>query len=278
MMITLRETALTLLLRPPDTLNQGVPTLHAPSDLPLALAAALKALKAAAITDQGVDYGALKHHPAYTDYHALTGQLPTFDPTTLPDRAAALAFWINLYNGLIIDGVMAFAIRRSVTEKMAGLGFFRRAAYTVGGQRLTPDDIEHGILRGNRKHPVLPGRQFRHGDPRLAWAVNPLDPRIHFALNCASRSCPPIGAYDAARIDDQLTLATRNFIDAETEIDPTSGRVVISQIFRWYAPDFGGEAGVRAFLAAYLPEGDRKRAAATAKIAYRTYDWRLNTV
>lgn len=278
MIITLREMALNLLLRPLNTLNQGVPETVRSAEIPQALAAALKALKAAAITEGRVDYGALKHHPAYTDYHVLTGQLATFDPTTLPNRAAVLAFWINVYNGLIIDGVMALAIRRSVTEKAAGLGFFRRAAYTVGGQRFTPDDIEHGILRGNRKHPALPGWQFRRGDPRLAWVVNPVDVRIHFALNCASRSCPPIGAYDAARIDDQLTLATRNFVNAETEIDPATGSLVISQIFHWYASDFGREAGVRAFLAAHLPEGDRKTAAQTAKIAYRPYDWRLNTV
>jgi hypothetical protein len=86
--------------------------------------------------------------------------------------------------------------------------------------------------------------------------VTPLDPRIHFALNCASRSCPPIGVYDAERIDAQLDLAAASFVANDVEIDSRAGVVRLSAIFRWYAGDFGGRAGVIAFLKERLPEGE----------------------
>ena len=120
-------------------------------------------------------------------------------------------------------------------------GFFARIAYAVGGYRFSADDIEHGILRANAGHPAIPGKQFTNRDSRSAFALDRFDPRIHFALNCASRSCPPINVYLAENIDQQLDLATRNFINGgEFSVDVKNMTVTLSTIFRWYAPDFGG--------------------------------------
>jgi hypothetical protein len=92
----------------------------------------------------------------------------------------------------------------------------------------------------------------------MAFMVRPPDVRVHFALNCASRSCTPIGVYSADQIDAQLELATRSFIVSDTSLDRRQHTLTVSRIFRWFAGDFGGRAGVRAFLLRYLPEDERR--------------------
>lgn len=137
------------------------------------------------IHDENVDFAALHTSPLYEDFLSCTGKLSTFDPS---NSDAQLTFWINLYNILVLHGVIALNVRCSVMERRMGLRFFRQAAYIVGGQRMSGDDIEHGILRANRGHPFFPGRQFGPSDPRLKWVIKPFDMRVHFTLNCASRN------------------------------------------------------------------------------------------
>jgi hypothetical protein len=155
--------------------------------------------------------------------------------------------------------VIAFGLQRAVRED---LGFFRRAAYVIGGRRYSADDIEHGILRGNRRHfyPAIIFPQFAPDDPRLQYAIGNPDPRIHCALVCASRSCPPIAAYDPSELEVQLDMAARAFVNGG---GVTTGMghadVRLSPIFGWYRRDFGGKAGIRAFLLRFLDEGRRGR-------------------
>jgi hypothetical protein len=249
----------------------------------VALRRAMNALRAEAISADGatVDYARLRQSAAYDSYCTqLTPQLRAFDLATLNTRAARLAFWINIYNALVIDAVIAYAIQRSVAESFYGLAFFRRAAYQIGGLRFSLDDIEHGVLRANRGSPFIPGPQFAASDPRLLHIVEPLDPRIHFALNCASRSCPPIAFYDPERIDEQLDMAARTFVAADTAIDDEQGALRISQIYNWYRDDFDGAAGVVRLLQRYLPADERLRwlnARSSVKLIYTRYNWDLNT-
>jgi hypothetical protein len=254
------------------------------------LAAALKrsanALKAAAIDAEGqqVDYDRLRASEAYAVLRRdLTPQLRSLDLSTLATREQRLAFWINLYNVLVLDATVSFGVSRSVTEGRLGVvSFFRRAAYAVGGQRFSANDIEHGVLRVNRSSWTIPGPQFGPADPRLAWRLPTLDPRLHFGLNCASRSCPPIGVYDATRIDAQLDLAAASFVANDVAIDPRAGIVRLSAIFKWYAGDFGGRSGVLAFLKERLPDGEGRdwlrRQGPYVKLIYHPYDWGLNSV
>ncbi len=245
---------------------------------------AVNGLKVAALSPDGayVDYARLSGSEAYADYRRCAALLRDFDPGSLSTREERLAFWINLYNALVIDAVIAFGIRQSVTEGRLGLlAFFRRAAYDVGGFRISCDDIEHGILRGNRGHPAVPGPHFGPSDVRRSWMVDPPDVRIHFALNCASLSCPPVGFYDAARIDAQLDMATQNFIAAAVAADMDEGRLCLSRIFSWYAGDFGGHAGVLDFVARYVPEEVQAWLLArenAVQLAYEPYDWSLNII
>lgn len=245
---------------------------------------AANACKAEAILPDGsgVDYARLRESESYAVLrHQLTPQLHSFDPATLTTREAKLAFWINLYNVLVLDAVIAFDVQRSVTEGPLGiLRFFRRAAYDVGGQRVTAEDIEHGILRANRGHPYLPGPHFAARDPRHAWALAVVDPRIHFALNCASRSCPPIGVYDADRLDAQLDLATRSYLAAEVQIDQAGRALYLPRLLDWYAGDFGGRQGMLDVVRRYLPDDAARtwldETGQSMVITFRAYDWSLN--
>ena len=85
-----------------------------------------------------------------------------------------------------------------------------------------------------------------------------MDPRIHFALVCGSRSCAPIRFYEADHIDEQLDIAARSFVkSSEVIVVPEQGKVFLSQIFRWYKRDFGGRRGVFDFLLRYLDKDEK---------------------
>lgn len=245
---------------------------------------AVSRFKAEAMDESGlrVDYALLRESDAYREYRATcTPLLPHLDLQQLDTRPKQLSFWINLYNALIVDAVITLGVDRSITEgRMGMVAFFRRAAYNVGGYRFNGETIEHGILRGNRGLPYTPGKAFGPSDPRRDCVIMPQEPRIHFALNCASRSCPPISVYDADSIEAQLDLAATNFIASEVTVEPERGQVRLSRIFQWYAGDFGGRDGVISLLLRYLPDGEaRARLAAqrdTMRLVYRPYDWSLN--
>ena len=231
-------------------------------------------------TERGVvDYDRLKASPTYRQYKQVTAKLRSFNPSSLESRAERLTFWINLYNCLIVDAVVTFSIKKSVWE--AGKGFFRKAAYEIGGLRYSADDIEHGILRGNRHHPLIPLPQFAPDDPRLKHSIIPTEPRIHFTLVCASRSCPIITVYHAPDIEEELEMAASSFINGGgVIISPEAGKVSLSRIFKWYQVDFGGRSGVIEFILQYLGEGPEEdfllENMGKARIEYQEYDWSLN--
>ena len=89
----------------------------------------------------------------YDRSYNLTKMLNNFSPSILKDDEEKKAFWTNIYNILIIHGVIELEVQRSVMEIV---NFFRRIGYFIGGLFFSPDDIEHGILRSNKSHPLLP--------------------------------------------------------------------------------------------------------------------------
>lgn len=264
---------------PSRALNNGVGTTHGSGDIAAHLKRAINALKSQAYDEKTgqFDYARVRACDGYRELRECTAQLSGFDLSRLTQREERLAFWINIYNALIIDAVICFNVRESVTKD---LGFFRRAASCVGGMRFSADDIEHGILRGNRHHPLLFFSQFARGDPRLAFSIQPVDPRIHAALNCASRSCPPIVVYDAEHLDAQLDQAMCAFVNSTTDVDTARGVVTVSPIFRWYAADFDGRAGVIDRVARELSDAPAREwlsaNRAHVRLAYSRYDWSLN--
>jgi hypothetical protein len=182
----------------------------------------------------------------------VTEELAEMRPSGLPVDAR-LAYWINLYNALTLELVLEHYPVGSIRE-IGGPGGspWKRDLVTVEGREVSLDEIENAILR-----------------------VEFSEPRIHFALNCAARSCPPLRAeaFSAARLDEQLEEQTVRFLGdpRENGVDD-EGRLHLSPVFEWYAADFENAAGsVAAWVRTYLdgaPEG--------AEIRYREYDWSLN--
>jgi hypothetical protein len=236
------------------------------------LLAHLKATYSSA-DDGSVDYAALRESEDIQEIEAAAAGLCRFDPRRLTGHDERVAFWVNLYNALTIHAVIAFGVQTSVLRQR---GFFRRARYQVGPFILSLDAIEHGILRGNRTLPVIPARIFAPGDPGLELVIAEPDPRIHFALNCASRSCPPFSAYQAGHLDDQLTTAARSFLEGGgIEIDPPAGVLRLSKLLKWYGDDFAASGGVLPFLRGHLPP-EQARLLSGLKVVWLDYDWSLN--
>jgi hypothetical protein len=179
----------------------------------------------------------------------------------LADDQARLAFWLNLYNGAVLrqpDHPFGSWLERSA--------FFRRSVLRVAGRPISLDAIEHGLLRRSRwrlslgfvANP-LPSSFER------ANRVDRLDPRIHFALNCAAASCPPIASYQPEDIDAQLGLATRSYLASEVVV--ATNHILLPRIFLWFAGDFGGPPGIRALLRAHRIPGSGR------PIRFARFDW-----
>ncbi|MCZ6698139.1 MAG: DUF547 domain-containing protein [Planctomycetota bacterium] len=233
-----------------------------------------RAAKAVGWTEQGMRYGP-NTDAAVADLARASAALADFQPASrLASRDEALAFWLNLYNAMVIHGAMVFRVRRAMTEVPR---FFKRTRYIIGGRMFSLDVIEHGILRQNRGHPLrffLP--QLMPWDSRRSLVLRPMDPRIHFALNCGAASCPPIRHYTAERIDKELEQAAGAFIRGRGVTVEPDGGVLLSRIFRWYARDFGWTRRKQLQTAvAFLnpDQGGPLLSAAPRSIRYAPYDW-----
>jgi len=240
---------------------------------------AVRILQAKYYTEQGtVDYESIKLSDKYSDYKKIAASLRDFDLSLLYGEQDKLAFWINLYNTIVVDGIIEYKVTESVKEVA---GFFSKIQYNIGGQGFSPDDIEHGILRKNRLKPNRLWRQFGLNNPKKKFMLKHFDPRIHFALVCGSRSCAPIKYYTPENIDDELETATKNFLNSsEVIFIPAENRILLSQIFKWYKKDFGGRSGALKLLQKYILDDDKKefigKTRNNIRIDYLYYDWNLN--
>merc|ERR1719474_1807566 len=138
-------------------------------------------------------------------------------------------------------------------------GFWKIHCYNIGGLVYSLDEIEHGVLRANKGHPAAKKAQFSNDDPRSNVALTTLDPRIHFALNCGAKSCPPIRIYKEDRLDSQLDTASKSFLRQEVKVTQgqTDARVETSRLLLWYGADFGmDDRSVIQWLAAILKDDD----------------------
>jgi hypothetical protein len=240
-----------------------------------ALARSMLRAVAAHINDAGrLEYGALRRSIEFAEALGHARRLVYVDVDDGHPREARLAFWINVYSALALHGAVALDVRRSVWWVW---NFFGRVSYRVGPHVLSLDEIEHGILRGNRRRALPPWAPFGTRDARRALLIDPVDPRIHFAINCGAASCPPVGIYHVGAIDTQLRLATQNFVNQEIRLD-ARGRVSCSRLFRWYGRDFGSQSQLSNFLLQHLDDGPLRAAlVAGAKPCqvYRAYSWAL---
>lgn len=257
-------------------LNDG-PAGPAPPDLGEELHRTAKDFRSKAIDGEGrrVDYRQIKESKTFQRLRELAGSLSSCSLADLGQGPDLTAFWINIYNTLVIDAIIRFSITGNVGPRL-----FRRAAYRIDGLRFCLDDIEHGVLRGNRRHPLFRIPPFGPLDQRRSASLPRLDPRLHFALVCGARSCPPIRVYRGSELDKQLDTAALNLINGHwVELERTRSALHISPIFKWYQADFEEIGGVRATIARYATDEQLKSAARdnSVSISYQTYDWSVNS-
>ncbi|AHZ24176.1 DUF547 domain-containing protein (plasmid) [Haloferax mediterranei ATCC 33500] len=181
---------------------------------------------------------------------------------------AVTAFWVNVYNALVQRDLQ---VDISLYEHKRR--FFGQQRHIVAGTDLSLDDIEHGILRSSKwKYGLgyLP-RLFPSSFERT-YRLLGVDPRIHFALNCGAESCPPIVAYTASNIDDELERSATSFLQQSSRYDRDANDVWVSRLFLYFRGNFGGRSGIYDTLERYgvIERGDRPR------IRYQKYDWTLH--
>ncbi|MFM7196098.1 MAG: DUF547 domain-containing protein, partial [Bacteroidota bacterium] len=179
----------------------------------------------------------------------------------LPDDRSRNLFWVNMYNAWY----QLFAVRDGLDRPK----IFTHRGILFKGFSLTLDDIEHGILRRYRSKyslgylpQLLPAQVIKD------LAVRKPDFRIHFALNCGARSCPPIAFYEYDLLEEQFDLAAKTFLNAETTVDDEKKLVFATRIMEWFSADFGGKSGQLKILSSYLG-----RDLSGYSIRYRDDDW-----
>ena len=177
------------------------------------------------------------------------------------------AFWINVYNGFT-----QYFLRQDPEQYRNRNKFFRKKQITVAGKNFSLDDIEHGILRRSKvKWSLGYLNKWFPGKTEKSLRVNTIDYRIHFALNCGAKSCPPIAFYAPEKLEQQLEMATKSYLLSEVELNEAKNFVYLPAIMGWFRRDFGGKKGMRNLL---LKHGYTTVNAST-KIRFKDYDWNL---
>ncbi len=248
-------------------------------DLSIELAKSIARLKGSAYDAERAtfDYSGARRSQEFREYELVARALNKYPLAAVDTREKKLAYWINIYNALVVHGIVSLGVAKSVKDVS---GFFETAAYQIDGHVFSLDDIEHGLLRCNRAKYLSPFKPFAKDDPRLRFAMDRIDPRIHFALICGTRSCPPFAVYRPESIDAQLDIATATVLNDEVTIERGSKTVRVSKIFQWYKKDFGDRQDIVRFIARHLREaGDQiflMDHIERISLAYLDFDWSLN--
>eukprot|EP00188_Purpureofilum_apyrenoidigerum_P000290 Plantae.Rhodophyta-Purpureofilum_apyrenoidigerum.ctg11204.p1 GENE.Plantae.Rhodophyta-Purpureofilum_apyrenoidigerum.ctg11204~~Plantae.Rhodophyta-Purpureofilum_apyrenoidigerum.ctg11204.p1 ORF type:complete len:557 (-),score=72.25 Plantae.Rhodophyta-Purpureofilum_apyrenoidigerum.ctg11204:323-1993(-) len=185
--------------------------------------------------DEDVDYAILAKSEAFRIYEFDTAELQAVDITSL-DSGERLAFFINVYNTLCLHG---HVVSGAPTHFFKRMSFFRRISYRLGGLDYTLDDIEHGILRGNKRPPSWRFmQQLRPTDPKCHLIPSRREERIHFVISAGTPSDPPIRIVDMENLAEVLHDATEEFLNMTVQVDTARKEITLPRIFSWYSEDF----------------------------------------
>jgi hypothetical protein len=202
------------------------------------------------VTSSGVKYGTWKNNAA--DMQGIQQVVGAIGREKISgDNSGQLAFYLNAYNAWILHEALGKYPTKSVKDLL--FTFFTGQRIKVAGEPMSFNHLEKDIIR-----------------PKFG------EPRVHFALNCASRSCPPINpeAFRADKLDGQLEKLARAFVNSPKGVDYSAEKktAALSAIFNWYKDDFKAAGGPVAFI-------NKRRNPSLpndAKITYQEYDWSLN--
>ena len=228
-----------------------------------------------------IQYTALKRSHEFQQFHTLTAFLQQFDLFMLSHRYEKLAFWLNLYNFLVLDGILEFNIKTSVQDEK---GFFSKTSYRLGEYLFSLDDIEHGILRNNQRRPYSLFRQFSGSDARKEFCVTPPDSRVHCCFACGAKSGPALVVYTPKNLQQKLNQAARRYLLTNgMRIDQKKRELWLSRSFYWYRKDFEGhDQTLLDFVIHTLKETNSgkfiQEHRAALIIRFMDYDWSVNGI
>ena len=187
--------------------------------------------------------------------NAYLSELSSRPPTEKWSEQDQLAYWINAYNAFTIKLVVDYFPVQGIKDIRKGIPFVSSVwdikFMAIGGQKMSLNDVEHKILR----------KKFQ-------------DPRIHFAIVCASRSCPKLRneAFVAENLDQQLHEQAVDFINDPDKNHFEEEEIQISSIFNWFEKDFTKEMGLKEYIRKYA----KRDFGLYAKVKFLNYDWKLN--
>ena len=185
----------------------------------------------------------------------------------LGDDDSKKAFWINIYNGFV-----QASLKNNAEQYKSRGSFFGKKQIQIAGLLLSLDEIEHGILRRSKiKWSLGYLNKFFPGKVEKELRVAKLDYRLHFALNCGAKSCPPIAFYKPGTLNNQLNIALLAYLNGESEYLANENKVMLPAIMGWFRADFGGKKNMLKMLKEikFIP------ADSSPIIRFKKYDWSL---
>lgn len=234
--------------------------------------------------EQGkIDYLLANKNQLFHTFQEATCELQKIDMKKM-DQKTRLAFGINLYNLMILHAFIQLGIPTSNYQRSS---FFSNVGYNVGGHIFSFNELEHGVLRGNRKVPYALSHSFSSTDDRLAISLDKVDPRIHFALNCGANSCPPINKFKPESIDEELRIVSESFQESDENVlvDDINHVLTLSMIYKWYMDDFSSSKSQLAQFIIRFLRGKKKQILQTMidskipiKVKFFNYDWNTNAL
>lgn len=228
----------------------SAPSAKAPSG---SMHAAFDAILKANVKNERVDYNAIKasHQPALKTY---LDALAAVDVAKLPTKEQ-LALYINLYNATMIQSVLDHRAKDAAWKPSASdFGVFKENSVRLKTGAISLNDLENKVIRPTFK-----------------------EPRIHVALVCGARSCPPLipRAYEASDLEQVLEANMKAFITGgdRNKVDEAKKALTLSRIFDWYKDDFGGADGVPKYINKYTAKDT-----SAYKVGFSEYSWELNNL
>lgn len=208
------------------------------------------------------------------DPAAFQKQLMEIDPEDLPKRlttdAQKLAFWINIYNSYII---LSLREHPEYYDPAVRSDFFKKPLIQVAGKQLSFAEVEHGLVRKSQwEYGLGYFRTWLPGKFERQNRVEQQDYRIHFALNCGAKDCPPVAVYSPKTLDRQFAEQTKAYLTKTTVYEAEKNTAKVTALFSWFRGDFGGKSGIRKILKQHelVPADSR------VSLSYLNYDWTLD--
>jgi hypothetical protein len=178
-----------------------------------------------------------------------------------------IAFWVNVYNSFI-----QISLTENPKEYENRGAYFKNERVNIAGEILSFDDIEHDILRRSRVK-LSWGYLRKYFRPK--WErklrVKNIDWRIHFALNCGAKSCPPVAKFTPENLDKEFNFMTTKYLNEQTTYNKETETATSVSLFSWFRADFGGICGARKILKKYKITPEKPK-----NLDFKTYDWTLS--